>query len=571
LELQALNEAYVATERALQICAKHGIAEEDARVFLTIEHRLGRLIHYAHDSTLRDIVVLKPDWLATAISLVLDDKITRDAHGLVGFRHLSQIWTDPKRASGLRYPSELHHVFVKLMERYDLSYRVSSGSESASSENVYLVSQLVPDVRPAKLSGWADVLPVGEEEQVQICRIVESDSGQSANAEGLFYQLIVRLHRFSLGRADYSQSSHWQRGMVLDDDYNGRALLEHVGNDVRITVRAAYPEAFLSVLTHEVKWQVESFWRGMRCEVVVPCVRPCGKNQPGVGVFEVQKLVAFKRQGMDMFPCLTSGCNQLQSIGRLLRNAPSGRPSAAVELQVEYKEFRQELRSVRSLLVEQHGATMDQFQGLNLATKRIMSKVDDVFEGIMNALTDEAKEGPRLFSMEPVEPGFFGKPKWLAETFRVALWCEHSRLPVWALCDEKEGVYEMEVQRDWFVRAAPFLKILGTTLSLALPVASAATKVLLNEVTFKGIEKQLELGQKSVESVVKAGEKVGEWLTEDGVVDVQAGGTLRAEGAVLRQLHAWLKARDPGFGGLIRVQNKRQEFLWVHPRFEAEY
>jgi internalin A len=48
-------------------------------------------------------------------------------------------------------------------------------------------------------------------------------------------------------------------------------------------------------------------------------------------------------------------------------------------------------------------------------------------------------------------------------------------------------------------------------------------------------------------------------------------GTVRAQDAVLRQLHAWLKAEDPGFGGLIRVQNKRQEFLWVHPQFEAEY
>jgi len=33
----------------------------------------------------------------------------------------------------------------------------------------------------------------------------------------------------------------------------------------------------------------------------------------------------------------------------------------------------------------------------------------------------------------------------------------------------------------------------------------------------------------------------------------------------------WLKEKDPSFGGLVRVQNKPQEFLWVHPRFEQEY
>ncbi len=129
-------------------------------------------------------------------------------------------------------------------------------------------------------------------------------NGQSATAEGLFYQLIVRLHKFSLGRLDFKASVHWQRGLVLDDDYNGRALLEYVGTDVRITVRAAYPGNLLAVLTNEVKWLVEDFWEGLRCEVVVPCMDPCGKRRPGTGVFEVQKLVAFKRQGMTGFPCL---------------------------------------------------------------------------------------------------------------------------------------------------------------------------------------------------------------------------------------------------------------------------
>jgi internalin A len=41
--------------------------------------------------------------------------------------------------------------------------------------------------------------------------------------------------------------------------------------------------------------------------------------------------------------------------------------------------------------------------------------------------------------------------------------------------------------------------------------------------------------------------------------------------ATLRELHALLKAKDSGFGGLVRVMNKRQEFLWVHEKFAGEY
>jgi hypothetical protein len=46
---------------------------------------------------------------------------------------------------------------------------------------------------------------------------------------------------------------------------------------------------------------------------------------------------------------------------------------------------------------------------------------------------------------------------------------------------------------------------------------------------------------------------------------------VRADSATLRELHALLKAKDPGFGGLVRVMNKRQEFLWVHEKFASEY
>ncbi len=54
---------------------------------------------------------------------------------------------------------------------------------------------------------------------------------------------------------------------------------------------------------------------------------------------------------------------------------------------------------------------------------------------------------------------------------------------------------------------------------------------------------------------------------------LERGEAREARGAVLRELHALLKSLDPAskFGGLIRMVNKRQEFLWVHPMYEKEY
>ena len=77
--------------------------DEIARLFITISHRLGHLTHYATDPTLRDIVILRPDWLASAMSYVLDDEATRAAHGLVKFSSLSHLWDDENRSAYSRY------------------------------------------------------------------------------------------------------------------------------------------------------------------------------------------------------------------------------------------------------------------------------------------------------------------------------------------------------------------------------------------------------------------------------------------------------------------------------------
>jgi len=454
------------------------------------------------------------------------------------------------------------------MERFDLSYRVAEPFAKGDSNPQSLIAQLVPDNRPeTELErAWHTFFGQGDSRQMQICRIVD-DKGQSATAEGLFYWLIVRLHKYSLGRVNYCDSVHWQRGVVLDDDYNGRALLEHIGNDVKITVSAPYPERFLIMLTEEVKYLVESFWEGLRCDVMVPCLNPARCT----GLFEVRKLIENKKRNRPEQPCPI--CNEWQSIDAMLGNAPAARP-VPIESLISNIEVLREVREVRQLMADHETQSIDRFYFLKSGLRETLSKIDAGFNKLIMTLTDEAKEGPRLFSFQPIEPGFFERPKWVNAKFRLTLWCEHSRLSLTALNkkEDKRGVYELMFPRDWLVAAAPYLRMLAGTLSLVLPVASSAIKLsMMNEANYKAIEKELDLGKSSAESLIKTGEHAGKWLTRGDDIDLEPGGPARAEGAVLRQLHSWLKEKDPGFGGLVRVMNKRQEFLWVHEQFTKEY
>ena len=149
------KEAYLSLERVLALFKEHRIEGEDAGLLLRVCHRVGDLIHYEHDPALRDVVVLKPDWLATAISFVLDDKHTHKVgHGLVSFTRLGQLWNNPDKPPENRYPPELHPVFLRLMERFDLSYRVAEASK-VEAGGTSSIAQLVPDVRPEVVPGLA--------------------------------------------------------------------------------------------------------------------------------------------------------------------------------------------------------------------------------------------------------------------------------------------------------------------------------------------------------------------------------------------------------------------------------
>ena len=564
---QTNDRAYLPYNDVLAICTQHGIDKEQAELFLRISHTLGHIIHYHYDPILRDIVILKPDWLAKAISFVLDDQLTRRRNGLVDFEHLSELWRNPPFPGENGYPKELHRIFLKLMERFDLSYQVVLDPTKPS--NTSLIAQLVPDTRP-ELPNWGQQPEAGDRQQVQICRIVDN-RGQAVQKEDLLYKLIVRLHKYSLGRCNYEKSIHWKRGLMLDNDYNGRALLEYIDTDVKITVRAAYPERFLSYLTAEIKWLVENFWEGLRCNVMVPCIAPCGKNLPGNALFEVEKLIESKKDNRHEYPCLA--CNKWQNIDCLLNNAPTTQPPSQEIIQ-QFQNVKDDLNNVLRKIGTLDTRAEERFQSLSQEQRIILSKGDEQFASLMQMSIDQAKDGPRLFSFKPIEPRFFDSPKWIKTKFQITLWCEHSRRPLPALNphDKHKGVYELEVSREWFTKAAPYLKILTGTLSLVLPVANSVTKLMLDEATYKGIEEGLDLGQKSIESTLKVSDLATNLSDESDIPDWQQGeAPIMAKDSVLRKLHDLLKDKDPGFGGLVRVQNRRREFLWVHEQFVDEY
>lgn len=546
-------DAYISYSEFLAICEETGVHGDLAHTYARILSELGHFIHFANDAALSDTVILKPEFLSKAISFVLEDRQTRDQSGLVQHVRLASIWDSPSRPEGERYGEELHPIFLRLMQRFDLSYELvmpNAGTPATS-----LIAQLVPGGRPDDWrDAWPDQPQSGDSERKQVCRIVDAETGRTVAVEGLVYRLIVRLHRYSLGRSNYLDSRHWKTGLILDDDFNGRALVEEVGGDIEITVRAAYPERFLSHLCAEVEWLVDHFWKGLDCRQSVPCHPPCK------GLHEVKALTQTKRRMITETRC--SVCENFYEIDSLLATV-APRPPVDVAL-AEIKAGVDDIR----LGVD----------ATNSHLRRLISIADERFADLMNVLTDEARNGPRLFSFEPVEPGFWNKPNWIAERFALTLWCEHRRLPLTHPelngGDDQRGVYTIELTREWLRRAAPYLKVLAETLSLALPIASSAAQVAMDPTAYALIENQLDAGKACADSVFSWTDEFPDWTSSDDPGVAPTDGRARlAGGPQLRQLHAMLRENDPAgtYGGLVLVQDKRFNFLWVHEDYAHLY
>ena len=232
---RAKTEPQISYEEFVRVCQRHGVANKEITTLAELLHDLGQIIYYGDDEGLKDIVVLKPEWLTKAISYVLEDKETRQADGVLDHLRLRKIWQDNTDGSG--YPAKYHPYFLRLMEKFDVSYRLEDY------ENSSLVAQLVPHARPNLPWETRSAPPSGIRALAMICQLSEP-------APGLMAWLTVRQYRASTGM-------YWRNGVFLrhpNAAYASEALMEQRSpGELIVEVRAPSPDLFFNVLRDSVR------------------------------------------------------------------------------------------------------------------------------------------------------------------------------------------------------------------------------------------------------------------------------------------------------------------------------
>ena len=241
-------------------------------------------------------------------------------------------------------------------------------------------------------------------------------------------------------------------------------------------------------------------------------------------------------------------------------------PAPAASDRDDLGAIHAKLDGIETLIAEQGAATRIHVSAeSDLAAARLRSQLEEQTERLLRFFADEAVDGPRLFTVERADSG----PRlrgFAQHRLRVVLWCEHSHLPVHLLDRDPEvGVYEIDLDREWLVKARPWIALAARVLRLGVDVGSDILRLRFDDSEWKALEDRLRLAETTLKELTAT----ASGLADDSPVHNDLGFGEPARGR-LRALHALLNEKDPDFAGLRRVRD-RNRFLWVHRDFAHHY
>jgi internalin A len=505
-----------------EICRRHGLSEPETNTLSKLMHDLGLIVYYSDDDGLRDIVVLNPEWLTKAISDVLEDEATRKAGGILDHSRLGQIW---ERHSG--YESRYHPYFLRLMEKFDISYRIES-DEARS-----LVAQLVPLQRPSFDWQEAREPSAATRTLTLLCRMSET-------APGLIQWLTVRHHRDSTG-------VYWRRGVFLRHRiaaYHSEALLELRGStELAVQVRAPSPDLYFNVLRDSIESLITSRWPGLSYRLYIPCPGTTADGSPCTGVFPLDGLLRQREGGQATVACMD--CPATPDISALL----TGFASTTVPLAAELQQVSSRLADLTVGIASVQGQA---------------AQIADTVRRVHQIVGTEVTDCPRLFTLAPARPAGVKRALIHQAHYRLTLWCEHPGYEhPW-----EPATYNLDLPQEWFTRIAPYAALVSHALQLIVPLAGAVAIAALPTAQQTSAQNHLEV----MKAIVADLPTTQEARAEDSLAG-SAGQLTAAEGAALRAIRAVIFEHDQlrAFGGLRRVQAPEGDLLWVCAAHYPDY
>ena len=222
-------------------------------------HLLGEILYFEDDEELRDTIILRPQWVVDYIDKVLDSQDVAAKEGLLTREHQRQLWRDLGVGLG--------DLFLRMMERFDLSYRITDDTTAAS-----LIVERLPWEAPSYQERWDAARDAPGAREIRMRYQL------STIPPGVPTWFIAREHRFSTG-------NQWRSGALLRSTNDPRVLglirVDRQDRTVDLAVRGPVPQSFFSVLQDGFESTL-SRYQGLTINRMVPCICDGGDdNQSG--------------------------------------------------------------------------------------------------------------------------------------------------------------------------------------------------------------------------------------------------------------------------------------------------
>ncbi len=531
---RAAAEPYISFGEFAAACGQHGMTEDDAVSLASLLNDRGQVTYLGDDEVLSGLVILNPEWLSKAIGHVMEDEdgAIREARGVLDHGRLGQVWRD--RPGEPAYSRRLYPYFLRVMEKFDASFRLEDGAHS-------LIAQLVPGRKPDGIPWQRDApVPPTQRRLALVCKL-------SGPVTGFMSRLTVRL-----GYAD--TGLRWRDGVFLRHPtpaYASEALIEMATDtEVRIEVRAPSPDFFLHVLRDSVEHLARSS-PGLRCRMLTPC--PAAATVGCGGLFPLEFLLT-QRHAADV-PC--QECGRRYQVAELLTGLrqPGTGPGAGTAdealreaLDLGFASLRHDVRDLQHDLHAAAAANAD-------AMRRLLTVV-----------STEVPDCPRLFTLVRVPGRGMAKIDPRLQHFRLTLWCEEPGH--WH--PHAAGSYSIERSAEWFRQVARYARPVLAILRAVVPVAGPLAGIVFSKAQVDQAKNELDLTQALLDDLPASPGDGTDWAdASDGATVPAAAADASLRG--LRQLLNDDLDRSRRYGGLARFLTRAGDYVWVCPAHAAAY
>jgi internalin A len=534
--LLARPEYYIDADEYARCCATCGVEADIANGTLgNYLHDLGKILYFRDDDILSNLVVLKPNWVTKAISRVLDDEAITKAKGILRHSELPRIWGTDE--DGLKYEWYLYPAFLRLMEKFELSYQIEAelpGGNSTSS----LIPLLLPHEPPANLPAWPKRPPVGHS---QVEMVYHLDSVPA----GIMSRFIVRTQQ-------YTKNLHWREGVMLEyQGHQARVELNPVHHKLHLIVQGPLPQNFFTILMNTVDVILARF-EGLTIRREIPCT--CHWEHDGAEAcprtYRYEDLIRRMRARKYIIECPEAFAEV--SVQLLLYGIHSSTNEQVMrDIQQGQQEIRREVQQERQEL------------------QRLMQRVEQQSELIARDFTRQwnmemqklEAECPNTFVLTVGDDSAWNPKNWVSQECQMHLVCQHPSGP------HRAGKgYSVRKANEWWRNVRPWVSRLVTFFKYGVPLGKAIG-VVYDAVDVKLLEDSISLMEEIVNDV-------SEFADEGGMESLEAVPEgQQAVGPALRAIYNFLKEADAEqvWGGLSRVLTPDGNILWLCETHRKQY